>query len=280
MRRISASTITGAVAEACIEANTSLRGDVYRALKQCLRRERNKRARRILKALIDNADCASRLKVAVCQDTGLPYVFVELGQQVQISGGSLVQAINTGIRQGYKKGCLRNSIIAHPLKRKARPGFSPGIVHIDVVRGRQVNITIFPKGFGSENKSVVKMFKPTEDIERIKEFILHSVQEAGPDACPPFVVGVGIGGGADQAALLAKKALLRRIDKSNPDRLLAKLETDLLKEINQLGIGPSGLGGKTSCLGVNILTYPTHIAGLAVAVNISCHALRSAAKRL
>lgn len=280
MRKISARQITNAVAQACIEANINLRPDVYRALKAFWADEFDSRARRILQALLDNADCARRLKLAICQDTGLPYVFVELGQQVLISGGDFLKAVNKGIERGYRRASLRNSIIIHPLRRKASPKYAPGVVHIDMVKGRHIKLTVLPKGFGSENKSAVKMFKPTAGVDQIGQFLLQKVKEAGPCACPPFIVGVGIGGGVDQAALLAKKALLRPIDRRNPDRFLAKLEKELLRKINRLGIGPMGLGGKSSCLGVNILTSPTHIAGLPVAVNISCHALRSATMRL
>lgn len=280
MRKISTREITKAVAELCIEANTNLRDDVYKALASSLAQEINSRARRILKALLDNADCARQLKLAICQDTGLPYVFVELGQAVLISGGDFLKAINKGIELGYKRGYLRNSVIAHPLKRNVTPEFSPGVVHIDIVKGKHINLTVLPKGFGCENKSAVKMFRPTESIDVIRDFMISAVKEAGAEACPPFIVGVGVGGGLDQAALLAKKALLRPINRKNPDSFLANLEKELHKQINQLGIGPIGLGGKTTCLGVNILTHPTHIAGLPVAVNISCHALRSATKRL
>ncbi len=280
MRKIDVREITNAVAALAIEANTNLRADVYRALSSYLTKENNPRARRILRALLDNADCARKFKLALCQDTGLPYVFAQLGQAVSISGGDFVKALNQGIVQGYQKGCLRSSIIAHPLKRLSRPKFSPAVVHLELVKGRKLQLTVLPKGFGSENKSVVKMFNPTAGIDVLKDFVLSAVSQAGPDACPPFIIGVGIGGGIDQAALLAKKALLLPINKKNPDRLLAKLEKQLLEEINRLNIGPLGLGGRTTALGVNILAGPTHIAGLPVAVNISCHALRSASRRL
>ncbi len=280
MRKIYTQEITKAVAELCIQANTNLRRDVYRALTASLSRENNRRARRILKTLLENADCARKFKLAICQDTGLAYVFVEMGQGVQICGGDFIKAINKGIEQGYRKGGLRNSVIAHPLKRKTTPGFSPGVVHIEMVKGKHLEITVLPKGFGSENKTALEMFNPTEGIDKIRDFVVWKVKEAGPDACPPFIIGVGIGGGSDQAMLLAKGALLRPINKRNPDKLLASLERELLDEINRLGIGPIGLGGKTTCLGVSILSHPTHIAGLPVAVNISCHALRSASKKL
>lgn len=280
MRRISAHQITEAVAQLCIQANTVLRADVYKALLAAQAREENLRARNILQSLIENADCARKLKLGICQDTGLPYVFVELGQAVEIYAGNLLPAINKGIEQGYKKGGLRNSVVIHPLKREAMPGFSPGVVHIEMVKGRHIRLSVLPKGFGSENKSRVAMFKPGEGQGAVEAFVIRTVKEAGADACPPFIVGVGIGGGMDQAAILAKRALLRPINSRNPDRLLGNLERKLLSAINQSGLGPFGLGGKTTCLGVSILAYPTHLAGLPVAVNISCHALRSAARQL
>jgi len=280
VRKISTREITKATAVLCIKANLHLRSDVYQALKKAFGSEKNKRAKRILKSLIENADYAKDLNLAICQDTGLPYVFVKLGQDVKISGGDLVRAINRGIEIGYKKGCLRNSVISHPLKRASGCGFSPAVVHIDIVRGRGLELAVLPKGFGSENKSQVRMFRPTESIESVCKFIASVAREAGASACPPFVIAVGIGGGMDQAALLAKKALLHPLNKRNKDLLLARLERDLLKRINRLNIGPMGLGGKTTCLGVNIQTHSTHIAGLPVAVNISCHALRSARKKL
>ena len=280
MRKIAAREITETVAKLCIEANTNLRPDIYRALSVSFAGEKKPRARGLLQALLKNADCARKLKLAICQDTGLTQVFVQLGQAVSIYGGEFLKAINKGIEQGYRKGCFRNSVVSHPLKRGRTPGFSPGIVHIDMVKGRHIKLTVLPKGFGCENKSQVKMFRPTEGIKAIKDFVLATVKEAGPDACPPFVVGVGIGGSLDRAALLAKKALLYPINRKNSDRLSATLEKELLKKINQSGMGPLGLGGKTTCLGVNISSGPTHIAGLPVAVNISCHALRSATRRI
>jgi fumarate hydratase subunit alpha len=280
VRKIYAGKITKAVAQLCIQANTELRPDVYKALESALSRESKGRAREILKILLENADCAHDLKLAICQDTGLAQVFVELGQQAQICGGDFTDAVNKGIEKGYKEGCLRNSVIMHPLKRKAAPRFSPGVVHIDMVGGSHIKLTVLPKGFGCENKAAVRMFNPTAGMDAVKDFIIQQVKKAGGDACPPYIIGVGIGGGMDKAALLAKKALLRPLDKKNPDKLLAKLEKELSGKLNRLRIGPMGLGGKITALGVNILTYPTHIAGLPVAVNISCHALRSASKTL
>ena len=232
----------------------------------------------ILKAVIENAKKAGDVNLAICQDTGLPVVFARIGQDVHITGDSLINAINKGINLGYRQGFLRDSIIKDPLLR-GKPGFIPAVIHTDIVAGKRVGITVLPKGFGCENKSRVKMFNPTASLEAIKEFIVQAVKDAGPDACPPFVVGVGIGGTQDYACLLAKRALLRKITsyELRVTSYISRLEQELLKEINKLGIGPMGLGGKTTCLGVNIETCPTHIAGLPVAVNISCHALRSAA---
>ncbi len=280
MRAINTQEIRKAVAHLCIQANINLRADVHKALESAARREKNKRARWIIASLLENAKYARDQKMAICQDTGFPYVFVELGQEVKLSGSPLQEAINQGIEDGYKKGCLRNSIIQHPLKRASGCKFSPGIIHVDIVNGKSVGLTVLPKGFGSENKSKVEMFRPTESLENLIKFVVSAVKEAGPNACPPFVVGVGIGGGMDHAALLAKKALLAPLGKNNPDKLLVRLEKDLLKKINRLNIGPMGLGGQTTCLGVNVKMHATHIAGLPVAVNISCHALRSARKVL
>lgn len=279
MRRIDARDITEAVAGLCIEANTVLREDVRNALEDSLKREDSPMARKIIRTLLDNARCAREFQLALCQDTGLAEVFVRLGRDARLCGGDFVQAVNKGIAEGYRRGGLRNSMVLHPLKRKTRPEFAPGVVHVDIVEGSRIELALLPKGFGCENKSRTRMFNPTESVEAIREFALSVAREAGPSACPPFILGIGIGGTMDYAALLAKKALLRPIDGRNPDKLTAGLEKQLFKEINQLGIGPMGLGGKTTCLGVNILTHPTHIAGLPVAVNISCHSLRSASTR-
>ncbi|MFH1245089.1 MAG: fumarate hydratase [Candidatus Omnitrophota bacterium] len=280
MRRIDTRDITSVVAKLCVRANTVLRKDVRKALARSLALESAPRAKKIIRALLDNARYAQQLELALCQDTGLAQVFVNLGRDAQICGGNFLQAVNRGIAEGYKRGGLRNSVVSHPLKRNTRPKFAPGLVHVDIVEGAHLELILLPKGFGCENKSLVRMFNPTESIEAIREFIVAAVKKAGPAACPPFVIGIGIGGSLDYAALLAKKALLQPIGRRNLDKITAKLEKQLFKEINQLGIGPMGLGGKTTCLGVNVLTHPTHIAGLPVAVNISCHALRSAAARL
>ncbi len=273
MKVINAKKVSDLVARLCIQANTILRADVLAALKKAYAQEKNKKVKDALRAIIDNAAIAKRERLAICQDTGLPCVFVELGQDVRMSG-DLMEAINKGVELGYKKGYFRDSIIKDPLER-GKSGFSPALIHIDLVRGSKLKISVLPKGFGCENKSQLKMFNPTVSLDEIKKFIVGVVKNAGPDACPPYVVGVGIGGTADYAGTLAKKALLRKVNTTK----VKKLENDLLKEINKLNIGTMGLGGVT-CLGVNIETAPTHIAGLPVAVNISCHALRSASAEI
>ena len=274
MKTINAQTITKTVRDLCLKANLELRKDVLSSLKQAYARETNKRAGNILRAILENARIAKKEKLAICQDTGLPCVFVELGQDVKIKG-DLKAAINRGIAEGYKKGSFRNSIIPDPLRR-GKSASVPGLIYVDLVKGNKLKLTVMPKGFGCENKSQLKMFNPTAGWDEIKKFILDSVKIAGPDACPPYVIGLGIGGTAEYACLMAKKALLRTAIPACRPALNAKLESDLLKKINKLNIGPMGLGGKTTALAVNIETYPTHIAGLPVAVNISCHATRSA----
>ena len=269
MRELKAEKITQAVMELVKRANFSLRKDVLLALHKAYRCEKNRRARIILKAILDNAIYAQEENLAICQDTGMPVVFVQVGQDLKISG-NLKAAINSGIAAGYKKYFLRNSIVRDPLLR-GKSGFFPCIAHMDIVSGNKIKLILLPKGFGCENKSQLKMFKPTASLEEIKHFIIETVKSAGSDACPPYVIGVGIGGTADYASILAKKALLVKLSAKH-----SKLEEDLLKQVNKTGIGPMGLGGKTTALALNILTYPTHIAGLPVSVNISCHALRSA----
>lgn len=269
MRKIEAVKIFKAVSELVKRANFFLRNDVLSALRRAYAREKNRRAKTILKAILDNAACARKDKLAICQDTGMPVVFIQIGQDVVVHG-DLKAAINKGVEEGYKKYYLRNSIVSDPLSR-GKSKFSPCIIHTDIVKGNKIKLTLLPKGFGCENKSQLKMFKPTASIEEIKEFIIKAVNDAGPDACPPYVIGVGIGGTADYAGTMAKKALLRKISFRN-----SKLEKDLLRQINKTGIGPMGLGGINTALAVHVQTHPTHIAGLPVSVNISCHALRSA----
>jgi len=273
MRVIPAEKITKAVAELCIQANLILRKDILRRLKTAYEAEINKRAKNILRAVIENAEIARKEALAICQDTGLAVVFLELGQDLNIKGG-LQQAIYKGVEEGYRKGSFRESVVSHPLLR-GKSFYRGAVIHMDIVRGSRLKVTVLPKGFGCENKSQLKMFKPTAHASEIKKFIVEAVKSAGPDACPPYIVGVGIGGTADYACLLAKKALFR--DKAAKG-MIKKLESELLKEINKLNIGPMGLGGKATALAVNIEIYPTHIAGLPVAVNISCHAFRGASK--
>jgi fumarate hydratase subunit alpha len=275
MREIKSAKITQSVMKLVKRANFSLRQDVLSALRKAYRSEKTKRAKTILKAILDNAAYAQKEQLAICQDTGMPVVFVEIGQDLKISG-NLKAAINSGIEDGYKKYFLRKSIVQDPLSR-GKSGFFPGIIHLDIVPGNKIKLTLLPKGFGCENKSQLRMFKPTSSLEEVKRFIIEAVKNAGPDACPPYVIGVGIGGTADHACFLAKKALLRKITTySLKLTAIQKLEKDLLLAVNRLNIGPMGLGGRTTALALNILTCPTHIAGLPVSVNISCHALRSA----
>jgi fumarate hydratase subunit alpha len=278
MRRINSAIIGKTVAHLCIKANTQLRPDVLLALRRAYKRERGARARDILGAIIKNAAIAREKRLAICQDTGLPVVFAELGNNVRVVG-DIKAAINNGVEAGYKKGYLRNSVVDNPILRKT-PGYKPAIIHLDLVKGSHLRLTVLAKGFGCENKSRLRMFLPTANIGQIKQFVADCVKEAGPDACPPYIVGVGIGGTADYAGFLAKKALLKKVTsyESGVRSYISKLEQALLKQINKLNIGPMGLGGKTTCLGVSIEIFPTHIAGLPVAVNISCHALRSATK--
>jgi fumarate hydratase subunit alpha len=225
---------------------------------------------------MENADIAERESLPMCQDTGMACVFVSVGQDAHIVGGSLEEAINQGVRQGYKDGYLRKSVVKDPLDRVNTGDNTPAAIYYDIVPGNKLKITIAPKGFGSENMSKIKMLKPSDGIEGIKKFIIETVKEAGPNPCPPTIIGVGIGGTFDKVAFLAKKALLRPINKSNSNPFYADLEKELLEKINQLGVGPQGFGGKTTSLGINIEVFPTHIAGLPVAVNVNCHATRHA----
>jgi fumarate hydratase subunit alpha len=280
MREISVQRVREAVTELCLKANYELRKDVLKALKASLKKEKSARAANMLKAIIENAKVAKKKRIAICQDTGFVSVYVELGSSVVLSGGDLTDAINRGVEEAYKKGYLRKSVVNSPFIRKNTLTNTPALIHVDLVEGDRAKITVSPKGFGSENKSSIKMFKPTASWEQVKEFILDAVRKAGPDACPPVILGIGIGGTFDHAAYMAKKALLRHLGVRNPKRYLGVLEKELLRSINALNIGPMGMGGKTTVLGVNIEEFPTHIAGLPVAVSVSCHATRSAEKIL
>jgi fumarate hydratase subunit alpha len=276
MRKIHVSKIKETVKKLCLKANFDLRKDVLDALKRAVTKETNARARNILKSIIENASQAKKKRLAICQDTGLVSVFLEIGREVALVGGNLEKAVNDGVREAYKEGYLRKSVINDPVLRVNTKTNAPSVIHAAIVEGNRVKITVSPKGFGSENKSKIRMFNPTDPIKDIKRFIIDVVVQAGPGACPPLVLGIGMGGTFDKAAHLAKKALLRPVDKPNPNKHIRALEKQLYGEINAIGMGPMGLGGKTTVLGVNIIEYPTHIAGFPVAVNVSCHATRSA----
>lgn len=279
MRTIEFNKVKNIVCDLAVRANTILRPDVLALLKKACAHEPSKRAKRFLRNIIENARIAQKEQLAICQDTGVPMVFVEIDNNVIVSGKGISQAVQEGICLGYQRGSLRNSMVKDPLRmRKQKPQFGPALIHYEHNNSSRLKITVLPKGFGCENKSQLKMFLPTARVDEIKAFVINAVKSAGPDACPPYVVGVGIGGSADYASLLAKKALLKTLTSIEPrvSSIEHKLERDLLREINKLNIGPMGLGGRTTALAVKVVTHPTHIAGLPVAVNISCHALRSA----
>jgi len=273
MREIDVKVITEKVRDLCIEANTDLGEDVLRAFDQAMAKEESPLGMEILKELKGNAWIAKEEKVPICQDTGFAVVFVELGQDIHLIGGDLKEAIFEGVRQGYQDGYLRKSI-CHPFTRKNTGDNTPAIIHTEVIPGEKVKITVAPKGGGSENMSRVVMLTPSDGVGGIKQFVVQRVKESGSNPCPPTIVGVGIGGTFEQAALLAKKSLLRPLGSTNPDAELEKLESEILTEINKLGIGPQGLGGRTTSLAVHILMMPCHIASLPLAVNIQCHAQR------
>jgi len=273
MREIDVKLITEKVRDLCIQANTDLGEDVLRAFDRAIKQEESPVAIDILKELKENARIAKEEKVPICQDTGFAVVFVDLGQDVHLVGGNLKEAIAEGVRQGYRDGYLRKSV-CHPFTRANTGDNTPAIIHTEVVQGDQIKITVAPKGAGSENMSRVVMLTPSEGIEGIKRFVVQRVKESGSNPCPPTIVGVGIGGTMEQAALLAKKSLLRPLGSSNPVPELDRLESEILTEINSLGIGPQGLGGRTTSLAVQILMMPCHIASLPLAVNIQCHVQR------
>jgi len=274
MREVTYEQIVKEVKNLCIEANYHLGNDVVSAFQQALREEKSEIGKDVLNQLILNAEIATKERVPMCQDTGMAVFFIELGQDCHITGGSIYEAVNEGIRQGYQEGYLRNSIIKDPLNRQNTGDNTPGVIHIELVQGDRCTIHMTAKGFGSENMSRLAMLKPADGMEAVKEFILETVKLAGPNACPPVVVGVGLGGNFEKSAYLAKKSLLRPIGKRNPREDIAKLEEELLEKVNQLGLGPQGLGGRTTALDVHVEVYATHIAALPVAVNINCHASR------
>ncbi len=274
MRNISAEIITNNIKEMCIEANHFLSPDMKRVFEKAADEETSALGKQILGQLKENLEIAGADMIPICQDTGMAVVFMKVGQDVHIEGGSLTDAINEGVRQGYVDGYLRKSVVKDPIERENTKDNTPAVIHYDIVPGDKLDITIAPKGFGSENMSRVFMLKPADGIEGVKDAILTAVKDAGPNACPPMVVGVGIGGTFEKCALLAKKALTRDLDGERPSGYVRELEDEMLEKINALGIGPGGLGGSKTALAVNVETYPTHIAGLPVAVNICCHVNR------
>ncbi|GAB1374204.1 MAG: fumarate hydratase [Bacteroidales bacterium] len=276
MRTIKANEITELVEKLCIEANCVITGDIRACLGSCMKSETSPLGREILGTLVENARIAEDEMSPICQDTGMTVVFVTLGQDLKIDGGFIEDAINEGVRRGYEKGYLRKSVVKDPLDRVNTKDNTPAVIHYDLVPGDEFHITVAPKGFGSENMSQLKMLKPSQGIQGVRDFVIRTVEEAGPNPCPPIIVGVGIGGTMEKSALLSKKALLRSVGTPSEIPHLAALEAELLTAINALGIGPAGLGGETTALGVHILSYPTHIAGLPVSVNIGCHATRHA----
>ena len=280
MRRIDVSLVTDALKEMCIEANHFLTADMKCALEQAVSAEEAPLGRQILEQLQDNLRIAAEDMIPICQDTGMAVVFAEIGQEVHFEGGSLEDAIHEGVRRGYVDGFLRKSVVKDPLIRENTGDNTPAVIHYEIVPGDQVKLTLAPKGFGSENMSRVFMLKPADGIEGVKNAIMTAVRDAGPNACPPMVVGVGIGGTFEKCTLMAKKALTRPVNEHSAIPYVREMEQELLERINRTGIGPGGLGGTTTALAVNINTYPTHIAGLPVAVNICCHVNRDAVRVL
>ena len=280
MRTIQVNEITRNVKEMCIEANHYLTDDMRAALDQAAQKEKAPLGKQILDQLQENLKIAGEDMIPICQDTGMAVVFVELGQEVVLEGGLLTDAINEGVRQGYTEGFLRKSVVKDPLIRENTKDNTPAVIHYNIVAGDRIRITVAPKGFGSENMSRVFMLKPADGIEGVKNAILTAVKDAGPNACPPMVVGVGVGGTFEKCALMAKQALTRPVNQHSEIPYVKEMEEELLAKINQTGIGPGGLGGSTTALAVNINTYPTHIAGLPVAVNICCHVNRHCVREI
>ena len=280
MREISSEIITQTIAQMCIEANHHLTPDMEAALINAEESEISPLGKQVLSQLRENLKIADEDMIPICQDTGMAVVFVEMGQEVHITGASLSDAINEGVRKGYTEGYLRKSVVGDPLERVNTGDNTPAVIHYDIVPGDSFKLTVAPKGFGSENMSRVFMLKPAEGIEGVKNAVLTAVNDAGPNACPPMVVGVGIGGTFEKAAIMAKRALLRPAGEHSEIPYVSDLEKELLEKINKSGIGPGGLGGRMTALAVNILTYPTHIAGLPVAINICCHVNRHSVREI
>lgn len=278
IRTVNVEELTENIKEMCIEANHFLSDDMGKAMEIAAKEERSPLGRQILEQLQENLKIAAEDMIPICQDTGMAVIFLEIGQDVHLEGGVLEDAVNAGVRKGYKEGFLRKSVVGDPLIRENTKDNTPAIIHTRIVPGDKVKITVAPKGFGSENMSRIFMLKPAEGIEGVKNAVLTAVKDAGPNACPPMVVGVGIGGTFEKCAIMAKEALTREAGSHSDIPYIKDMEEELLKKINQLGIGPGGLGGTTTALAVNINTYPTHIAGLPVAVNICCHVNRHAVR--
>ena len=280
MRTINVNTITENIKDMCIQANHFLADDMDKAMKHALETEEAPLGRQILDQLQDNLKIAAEDMIPICQDTGMAVIFMKIGQDVHFEGGSLEDAINEGVRQGYVEGFLRKSVVGDPIIRENTKDNTPAVIHYSIVPGDKVEIKVAPKGFGSENMSRLGMLKPADGVEGVKNFVIETVRLAGSNPCPPIVLGIGIGGSFDKVAYLAKHALLRPIDQPNPDPYYAQLEQELLESVNALGVGPQGFGGQTTCLGLSIETAPTHVAGLPVAVNVSCHVTRRATEEL
>ena len=274
VRDVNTRLLTENIKEMCIQANHYLAPDMEKAMREAYEKESKPLAKQILGQLLENLDIAGKDMIPICQDTGMAVVFLKIGQEVHFVGGSVEEAVNEGVRQGYEEGYLRKSVVGDPLLRVNTKDNTPAVIHYEIVHGDQVEITLAPKGFGSENMSKIWMLKPADGAEGVKEAIINTVKEAGPNACPPVVVGVGIGGTFEKAAILAKKALTREIGVHSPLPHIREMEEELLAKINEIGLGPAGLGGDTTALAVNINTYATHIAGLPVAVNMCCHVNR------
>ena len=274
MRKVDVTEITKNVKEMCIEANHFLSEDMKKVFEQAVQKEKAPLGRQVLNQLKENLEIAGAEMIPICQDTGMAVIFMKVGQEVHFDGGNLTEAVNEGVRQGYVDGYLRKSVVKDPIYRDNTKDNTPAVIHYEIVEGDQVDITVAPKGFGSENMSRIFMLKPADGIEGVKESILTAVKDAGPNACPPMVIGVGIGGTFEKCAVMAKHALTRDLEEESPVPYVRELEKEMLKKINSLGIGPGGLGGTVTALAVNIETYPTHIAGLPMAVNICCHVNR------
>ena len=280
MREVNVDKVTENIKEMCIEANHFLTDDMKKVFKNAVVSEKSPLGKQVLNQLNENLDIAANDMIPICQDTGMAVVFINVGQDVHFTGGNITDAINEGVRQGYVEGFLRKSVVNDPIIRENTKDNTPAVIHYNIVPGDKVDITVAPKGFGSENMSRVFMLKPADGIEGVKDAILTAVKDAGPNACPPMVIGVGIGGTFEKCALLAKKALTRNVEEESPVPYVRELEKKKKKKINKLGIGPGGLGGTQTALAINIETYPTHIAGLPVAVNMCCHVNRHAHRQI